>query len=171
MTPSPSMPDDVLHTLLADDDVAAGRIGSVSVLCVAGILTVGHVDRLVDLLEDHRARWRGRNVHLTLLRARTPLPDEKLRKRIAAVFSSEKASAVSCAVIDSDGFWAAAARGVFASLALVTRNAPHPTRSLDEALRWAQQRLPTGSPDIIHHEAAIAAFRDAHFARRPAGKP
>lgn len=165
MTPSPSTPDEVMHPLLAETDVAAGCIGPVSVLCISGVLTIGHVDRFVELLDDHRARWRGRSVHLTLLRARTPLPDAQLRKHIATVFSSDLASSVSCAVIDGEGFWVAAARGVFAGLSLMTPKAPHPTRTLREALRWSQQRLPPASPDIIRHESAIAAFRDAHFSR------
>lgn len=156
--------DERVETVLMDADVAAGRIGPVSVLCISGALTTDHIDRLHHAFDGHRLLWKERYVSLTLLRPRAPLPDDLVRKRIGEVFSGGKSAAIACAVVDADGFWAAAARGVFAGLALVSRRAPYPTRTLDEALRWARQRLPPNSPDITAYAPAIAAFRDAQFA-------
>ena len=164
MTPTPVAVG--VETVLMDADVAAGKIGCMSVLCISGVLTTDHIDRLHHAFDEHRALWKDRYVSLTLLRPRAPLPDDVVRKRIGEVFAGGRSASIACAVIDADGFWAAAARGVLAGLALVSRRAPFPTRSLDEALRWAQQRLPPGSPDVVAYAPAIAAFRDAQFALR-----
>jgi hypothetical protein len=164
MTTPRNAAEERVTTALMDADVAAGAIGPISVLCVLGTLTTDHVDRLLHAFDDQRRRWKERYVSLTLLRARAPLPDDAVRKRVGEVFAGGKSAPIAAAVIDADGFWAAAARGVLAGLSLVSRRAPHPTRTLDEALRWAQARMPPNSPQLSVYAPAIAAFRDAQFA-------
>jgi hypothetical protein len=170
MTTAPGPVDDAVTSVFMDADVAAGSIGPVSVLCISGALSIDHIGRLHHAFDDQRTRWRERYVSLTLLRPRAPLPDEAVRKRVGEVFAAGKSASIACAVVDADGFWAAAARGVLAGLSLVSQRAPYPTRSLDETLQWAQQRLPPQSPDITRYARAIAAFRDEQFALRQADR-
>jgi hypothetical protein len=157
-----------VENVFADDDIAAGRVGPFTVVCIAGVLTAAHVDQLDVIFEADRVRWRSSHVNLVFLRDRAPLPDDEVRRRVAAVFSRADAPSISCAIIDGDGFWAAAARGVFAGLSFLSRRSPHPMRSLDEALAYAQKRLPASAFELRPYAPALLAFRDRSFARCPA---
>jgi hypothetical protein len=153
-----------VHMLMMLPAVGAAQVGNVGVVSIAQAITVAHVDRLSDALAPHRHRWGPHYMSMTIIRERAPLPDEAVRKRVAEIFSAADAAQVSVAVIDADGFWAAAARGVFAGLALVSRRAPHPTRTIDEGLRWAHARLDADAPDVRHLAPLIARFRGDHRA-------
>jgi hypothetical protein len=145
--------------------VAAASVGNVAVTSLAGQVSLEHIDELLRAFGPHRDEWGPKTVSITLLRGHVPLPDAKTRARLKALHAAGDTPELACVVVEADGFWAAAARGVLASLALVSRKAPHATRTLDEALRWASKRLPPGAPDVLAAAPAIARFRELHLAQ------
>jgi hypothetical protein len=153
-----------LQLLMMLPAVGAAQVGNVGVVSIAQAITVAHVDRLYNALAPHRDRWGRHYMSMTIIRERAPLPDDAVRKRVAAIFSAADAAQASVAIIDADGFWAAAARGVFAGLALVSRRAPHATRSIDEGLRWAHARLGADAPDVRPLGPLLERFRNDHRA-------
>jgi hypothetical protein len=156
--------DDELSVLWMTTTAAAATVGPVAVTSIAGALTPAIVEHLFHLFDDQRARWREHYVSVVLVKARTPLPDDATRERLAELVRSGRTGAIVFVVVDADGFWAAAARGVLASLALVSRRAPTPARTIEDALASAATRLPAPVPDLVRFAPAIRAFRDRHLA-------
>ena len=150
--------------LMTTPAVLAATVGNVAVTSLAGQLRVEHVDELERVFQAHQQRWGNANLSLTLLKGHVPLPDAATRARLQTMHAAGNTAEVACVVVDAEGFWAAAARGVLAGIALVSRKAPHAARTLDEALQWAVTHLPAGAPDVRAAAPAIAQLRQQHIA-------
>jgi hypothetical protein len=151
--------------LMTTPAVMAASVGNVAVTSLAGQLSIEHLDELERVFREHQQRWGSANLSLTLVKGHVPLPDAATRARLQAMHTSGTTADVACVVVDADGFWAAAARGVLAGIALVSRKAPHAARTLDEALQWAVTHLPAGAPDVRAAAPAIAQLRQRHIAQ------
>lgn len=142
--------------------LATGAIGPLALISIAGAVNPGLFQDAFRSLAPHRARWASGYGALYLFRAGVPLPDEATRKAVKELLGSGRTTSHACAVLDFAGFWAAAARGVLAGFALVSPRAPTVARSVDEALAWAEQRLPADGPPIRDLGPAIVRFRARH---------
>jgi hypothetical protein len=143
--------------------LAAGEVGPLALISIAGAVSPEAFEAAFHALAPLRAN-RPQYVTLYLFRPRVPLPDDATRRKVRELLASGQTAAHACAVLDAEGFWVAAARGVLASLALVTPRAPMAVRSLDEALAWAQTRLGAGADVVTGLGPLVAAFRAQHWA-------
>jgi hypothetical protein len=162
--------DDALVRMMTPA-VAAASVGNIAVTSLVGQLRVEHVDELERVFATHMQRWGTATVSITMVKGRVPLPDAETRARLQAMHAAGGTAENACVVLEGDGFWAAAARGVLASMALVSRKAPHATRTLDEALRWAAKRVPSDAPDVLAAAPAIAGFHERHLAQTASSTP
>src|SRR5205823_4619990 len=153
----------VMEIVLMQKEVAVGLHGSIAVSSINGKLTAPLIQLLSDVCADHRKKYRGREISLTLTREGMLLPDEKARKRMNEMSMGPEVAAVVVVVIDSTGFWAAAARGVIASLSLVTKAVPKATKTVGEALAFLAPYLKNDPDchDVAALEKELIAFRDA----------
>ena len=150
-------------------EVAVALHGPIAISSVNGKLTAPLVQLLSDVCADHRKQYAGREISLTLTREGVLLPDDGARKLISEMNLRGDAAQHSVVVIDSTGFWAAAARGMLASLALISHAAPAAAKSIGEALKLLEPHM-KGDPDcrdLAGLEAELARFRAAHIAFKP----
>ena len=159
---------DVVHRM-SSRALASASIGNLCVTSLVNQLQVDDIDGLERVYADHVRRWGRANVSLTLVKHRVPLPDHATRARLERMHTVGDDIPVACVVLDGDGFWAAATRGVLASIALVSKRSPHATRTVDEALRYVARQLPAGSPDVRSFAPAIEAFWREHLAKGSPG--
>ena len=154
-----------MDVVLMTKDAAVALHGPIAVSSVNGKLTAPLVQRLSDVCADHRAQYRGREISLTLTREGMLLPDAEARKLMNEMSAGPEVASVVVVVIDSTGFWAAAARGVIASLSLVTKAVPKATKTVAEALAFLAPYLKNDPDcqDIAALEKQLVAFRDQHL--------
>ena len=141
--------------------LAAATTGPLAIISVAGAVTPDGLDQIFRALAAHRSS-QGDYATMYLFRARVPLPDDATRRKVRELLGTGRTAAHACAVLDSDGFWTAAARGVLAGFALVHPRAPAAVRSIDEGLSWIQSRLGARGAGLSGLGPAIAAFRARH---------
>lgn len=151
----------------ADDDAggAAASLENVAPTSLAGPLSVVHLDELERVFRDHQLQWGPASLSLTIVKGHVTLPDPPARARRKAMHAKGATADVASVVIEADGFWAAAARGVLASMSLVSREARQVTRPLDEALRRGSKHLPAEAPDVVALAPLIVGFRERHLAQ------
>lgn len=146
-------------------EVAVALHGSIAISSVNDRLTAPLVQLLSDVCAEHRKKYRGREISLTLTREGILLPDEGARKLMNEMSAGPEVAAVVVIVVDSTGFWAAAARGVIASLSLVTKAVPKAVKSVGEALAFLAPWLKNDPDcrDVAGLEQQLIAFRDEHL--------
>ena len=149
---------------LSSRALSSASIGNICVTSLVDQLQVDDIDGLERVYAEHRRHWGRANVSLTLVKHRVPVPGPAVRARLEQMHAAGDDIPVACVVLDGEGFWAAAARGVLASIALVSKRSPHATRTVDEALRYVARQLPEGSPDVRSFAPAIEAFWRQHLA-------
>src|SRR5262245_52535978 len=139
---------------------AVAMHGPIAVTSIAGRLSAPHILEFDDVFAEHRRQYAGREISLTLTREGILLPDESARKVIAEL-SARGESAYQVVVIDSTGFWAAAARGMLASLFLVSSKALVATKSIAEALAHLQPYMKSDPEcqDLVALERELVKFR------------
>ncbi len=141
--------------------LAAATAGPVAIISIAGAVSPDDFERVFRALAAHRG-VHGEYATMYLFRPHVPLPDDATRRKVRELLGTGRTAAHACAVLDSDGFWTAAARGVLAGFALVNPRAPAPVRSIDEGLWWVQSRLGARAAALSGLGPAIAAFRARH---------
>jgi hypothetical protein len=154
-----------MQTLLTVPEVAVAVHGCIAVSSINGKLTAPLVQSISDVCAEHRRTYAGREISLTLTREGVLLPDDGARKLIQEMNLRGDAAQISVVVVDGSGFWAAAARGVIASLSLVSKTAPRAAKTVADALASLQPHL-TDDPacrDLKALERELIAFRAEHL--------
>jgi hypothetical protein len=144
--------------------LCSASVGNICVTSLIDQLQVEDVNCLERVFAEHRRQWGPANVSLTLVKHRVPIPGPATRARLEAMHTDSDDVPVACVVLDGDGFWAAASRGVLASIALVSKRSPHAVRTVGEALVWVARRLPAGAPDVRTFAPEIEEFWRQHLA-------
>ncbi|HEY4221144.1 MAG TPA: hypothetical protein VGO62_07370 [Myxococcota bacterium] len=155
-----------MQTLLIEPEVAVAIHGSIAVSSINGKLTAPLVQKISDVCVGHRRDYAGREISLTLTREGVLLPDEGARKLIQEMNLRGDAAQVSVVVVDGGGFWAAAARGVIASMSLFSKTAPSAAKTVADALDQLRPHLENDPAcrDLVALEKELVAFRQAHIA-------
>jgi hypothetical protein len=154
-----------MDVVLRRKDVAMALVGPVAVSSIVGRLTVDGVQAMSDAAAEHRAKYAGRELSLTVAKDGIPMPDDETRAFIKQMNARSESAQVSVIVIEGNPFWAAAVRTLLASLAFVSKTAPTGALSIAEALRKLNAHA-KGDPalaDLAQVERDIIAFRDAHW--------
>jgi hypothetical protein len=161
-----------VQTLLMLPEAACALHGPIAVSSVNGRLTAPLVQQLSDACAQHRRAYAGREISFTLTREGVLLPDDGARRLINELNKKGDAATYSVVVIDGSGFWAAAARGMLASLSLVSKAAPAAHKTVREALEYVK---PYMKDDVECHdldalERDLLAFRREHISAFPAAR-
>lgn len=150
-----------LEQLLWRPDVAAACCGRLIVSSLAAKLTVEMIDALYDCAVEHRKQWDGKSISLTVMKPRVAAPERDAREHVKVVQARPGGAIASVVVIDGTGFWAAAMRGVLASLALVSSRAPVGAATVRSGLELLQKHAE--GDDLLALETDIVAFRVRHI--------
>lgn len=153
-----------LSYLVKRPDLAAATAGRVGLCSLAAPLTIERIDELLTIFGDHQARFGADQISITFIKPNIALPSDDIRSRVRELHASVFAAGTSCVICDADGFWAAAMRGILASLNLITRKAPRGTRTIDEALAFVTIKTPSLEAERGALAEAMERFRSEHLA-------
>lgn len=142
-------------------DVALACHGRLIVSSFNVKLTVAMLNDLVDAGAEHRAEYGKTALSMTVMKPNVAVPDDETRVHIRDIQMRMDGAQLSVVVLDGSGFWAAAMRGVLASMALVNRKAPTGHATVKDALARLAPELPGEDMEAI--ELDITSFRTRHL--------